>query len=768
MHDLQLLIIKAQNGDLDAFGRLVRRFQNMVYGYAYGILGDFHLAEDVAQETFLEVYRQLSELRNTEAFSAWLRAIVYKYCDRLTRRKQIETVHLDAVSNLASPQLGPDDVIVQKDVQNRMAQIIQNLPEKERVVTLLFYMNEHALKEIALFLEVPVSTVKNRLYSARQLMKERMANMADDGLLAFRLPERFSDVIVQMQFVLGKINPLEKRMQALKDDQLAVKGAELEQRLKRGERRDEVKAEAFALVKEVSRRVLGLTYYDVQLVAGVMMDAGWVAEMGAGEGKSLACLLPAYLAVLEGKRVHMVTLNDGLAKQKAACAEKVFSMLNISVGVIDRGSDNKAAYLNSITYGSYTAFAFDGVRDKMRNAGDHTIHDVAVIDEVDRVLIHESRTPLVIARPKDLDVAFYREADRIACKWIAQQSEQNVFFEQDAKHPYCMTITPVGLDAIGQKVDAELLHQIERALSAHLLYQRDREYVVKDDCVIILDQKTGRLTPNRRFSEGLHQALEVKEQVVVKPEIQIEGRLLVQDYFKMYSKLAGVTATAHVHEDEFQVRYGLTVGVVPTRQALNRIDFEDRVYNDVSKRDEAVVDEVRQYSQKMGRPVLVGVTNIEDLRRLAQLFQARHMDCQILHAVEEDQESQIIARAGQVGVVTLATGMIGRGTDIQLDDEVLRLGGLHVIGCGRHTLRAYDDQLKVRTGKLGQSGSSQFFLCRDDEIVQDIWEDMCAEDKKALRNNGVVENKGVTDLIAGAQTAMAQKQFELRKELDEF
>ena len=681
--DLKTLIVRAQAGNLKAYGELVRRFQNMAYGYAYSILGDFHLAEDVAQEAFTEAYQKLADLQTPRAFSGWFRRIVFKYCDRLRRGKTLEMVSLDAALDMASKTPGPDELTERREVRTQVIDMIRSLPEKEREVTTLYYMNELSQKEVAAFLEVPVTTVKNRLYASRARLKQRMLNMVNESLNAFPLPERFADVIVQMQFVRQHITPLAGRMGALSDALLLDKNAELRRRLAGGEDRESIKAEAFALVREASRRALNSGQYDVQLVAALILDEGWVAEIASGEGKSLACYPALYMAVLSGKHVHVVTENDYLARRDAATAGKVFSLLGVTVGAVSGGAEDKmdpearhAAYRCDVTYGAWAAFGYDCLRDRLREPGTAPVQgrlDVAIIDEIDRLLIDQGRTPLVISEPASVDPESYRAADRIARDLIARNEAAGAdpLYEMDPKSKWTLLFTQKGIETCRQLTgngDRDLHTPILQALRAHLLYQKDREYVLQNDRVVILDAQTGRPSPGRAWSEGLHQAMEVKEGVALTPETRTTARILAQDYFRQYEKRAGMGGTARTQMAEFRKRFGLEVATVPTRRPCNRIDHEDRVYPTAGMRNAAVAEEVAHYSGELGRPVLLGTPTIDLSETLSQLLTEAGIDHQVLNARTENavREAEIVAEAGTPGRVTIATEMAGRGTDIRL------------------------------------------------------------------------------------------------------
>ncbi|MDP6112989.1 MAG: sigma-70 family RNA polymerase sigma factor, partial [Planctomycetota bacterium] len=565
MKNLKALVIEAQNGDMEAYAVIVRRFQDMAYGFAYSNLGDFHLAQDAAQEAFIEALRDLTNLREPSAFPGWFRRIVYKHCDRLTRRKRVLTVSLDAALAVPSRDMNPARAAENRQMEDKVLAAVAGLPDDQRMVTTLFYVSGYSQKEIAKFLDLPVTTVKKRLASSRDNLKQRMITMVDETLKSFPLPERFADVVVQTNFVTGRINPLADGMRSLSDERMIEKTSELRSRLSAGEDRDSVKAEAFALVREASRRSWGQPHYDVQLVAGMILDQGWIAEEAAGEGKTITCYPAAYMAVLDGMHVHVATVNDYLAKRDAELAREVFKLLGVTVGYVNRDlvrSDGEAearrrSYQCDITYGSNSEFGFDYLRDTMRQPADEPVQgplDFAIIDEADSLLIDEARTPLIISGPADVDPDLYQKADGAARSLIDRSEEDgSVLYERDPRHPLCILLTAEGL-VIAEEIAAEWsfqltpesdgLKRIENALRAHLLYEKDKDYVVREGCVVIVDEYTGRLMAGRRWSEGLHQAIEFKEGVEVQRETRTLASITFGEYFKRYKKLAGLTGTA--------------------------------------------------------------------------------------------------------------------------------------------------------------------------------------------------------------------------------
>lgn len=711
MEQLRSLVTRAQAGDVDAYGEIVRRLQDMAYGFGYAFLGDFHLAQDAAQEAFIEAYQSLTKLREPAAFPGWLRRIVHKHCDRLTRRKRVPTAPLEAAGSVASGKPGPADLAGKREMRDRVLAAIRALPDKQRMATTLFYINGYSQKDIAEFLDVPVTTVRKRLARSRSRLREGMMKMIDDTLKSFPLPERFADVLVQMHFVTERINPLAERMRCLTDDQMLTKSSELRRRLADGQDRDLVKAEAFALVREATRRALSQAHYDVQLVAGMILDEGWIVEQATGEGKTITCYPAAYMAVLEGMHVHVMTVNEFLANRDAELARNVFARLGVAVGCAARdplrsGEDwadaRRSQYQCDITYGHSSEFVFDHLRDTLRGEGRERIQgprDFATIDEADTVLIDEARTPLIISQGLPPDAERSRKADAIARKLIEVHTSERPLYAVDADHPYSLDLTSEGL-AVAERITGEsvndrepgeaLSHQIVQALRAHLLYRKGREYVVRDGRVVMIDEATGRLAPGRQWSEGLHQAVETKEGLQLSPERKVLAAITYRQYFRQYRKLGGMTGTAKPQAEMFRELYGVDVAAIPTRRPVNRVDYEDRIFADADAKYAAIVDEVRHYGHDLGRPVLVGTMRIEQSEAIAKRLEKAGIDHQVLNARPERavREAEIIASAGQrqpvggggkrmAGGVTVATNIAGRGTDIILGPGVV-YGNCHV------------------------------------------------------------------------------------------
>ena len=720
LDDLKSLVTQARDGDLDAYAAIVRRFQDMAYGFAYSYLGDFHLAQDAAQEAFIEAYRDLRKLCEPAAFPGWFRKIVHKHCDRFARRKRVATVPLDVATEAESRSPEPAEEAQNREMQGKVLAAIRGLPDSQRTVTALYYIDGYSQNEIADFLDVPTATVRKRLERSREQLKERMLTMVDESLKSVPLPDRFADVVVQLNFVTDKVNPLADKMSSLTDDQMLGKTDELRARLARGESRELVRAQAFALVREASRRARNQPHYDIQLVASLILDEGWIAEEATGEGKTVTCYPAAYMAALEGMHVHVVTVNDYLAERDAELAEAVFSRLGVTVGYVSTDKAQRegkevirSAYRCDITYGTNCELGFDHLRDTLRPDGEPPLQgplDFAIIDEADSVLIDEARTPLIISRRGECQPEFYRRADGVARELIRRshlaetgpgashlsmaEVADSPFYAVDPKHPAIIRLTAEGRAAARQIAEraglelggsAETPNVVEQALRAHLLYQKDREYVVKDGRVLIVDEHTGRLMPGRRWSEGLHQAIECKEGMEIRAESETLASITFRDYFGLYKKLAGLTGTAKAEASYFREAYDLDVVRVPTRRPVNRVDYPDRYFPDTEAKYAAIADEVQRYSQDLGRPVLIGLRTIEECREMSEVLTGRHgIRHEVLDARPQNatREAEIVASAGtqrpaeddpsrMVGAVTIATHMAGRGTDIKLAPGVI-------------------------------------------------------------------------------------------------
>ncbi len=605
--------------------------------------------------------------------------------------------------------------------------------------------------------------------------------------------------IKKMQKIVDEINQLEKKMVSLTDNDFKKKTEEFKDRLRKGQSLEDILPEAFALVREAAKRVIGERHYDVQLLGGIALHEGKIAEMKTGEGKTLSATLAVYLNALTGKGVHVVTVNDYLAKRDANWMGAVYSFLGISTAcilheasyfyqpnVIDSDEvsvemknllpiTRKEAYLADVTYGTNNEFGFDYLRDNMAQSLDQMVQRplyFAIVDEVDSILIDEARTPLIISAPDAESTKMYQQFARLVPRLI-----ENKDYNVDEKMK-SVTLTDEGISKIEQWLGIgniyeigkiSYVHHLEQALKAHILFKRDRDYVVKDGEVIIVDDFTGRLMPGRRYSEGLHQAIEAKEGVSVKKETRTLATITFQNYFRMYEKLAGMTGTAMTSAEEFFKVYNLEVIEIPTNKPMIRQDFPDVVYKIEKAKFEAIISEIKHLHKK-GRPVLVGTIAIEKSEELSKLLQKAGIDHEVLNAKNHEREAQIIAKAGQRGAVTIATNMAGRGTDIKLGEGVKELGGLYIIGTERHEARRIDNQLRGRAGRQGDPGSSQFFVSLEDELMRRFGGERLKNlmERLGLPDDQPIENKMISKSIESAQAKIEGFNFDIRKHVLEY
>ncbi|HQV71931.1 MAG TPA: preprotein translocase subunit SecA, partial [Dokdonella sp.] len=566
-----------------------------------------------------------------------------------------------------------------------------------------------------------------------------------------------------------KINALEPRFEALDDDALRAMTDEFRKRCSAGESLDSLLPEAFAVVREAARRVIGLRHYDEQLIGGMVLHMGRIAEMRTGEGKTLVGTLPVYLNALEGKGVHVVTVNDYLARRDSAWMGRIYNFLGMSVGVVYPGmdhADKRGAYDADITYGTNNEFGFDYLRDNMAQSKDQRYQralNFAIVDEVDSILIDEARTPLIISGPTDESPQLYVKVNRLVPKLVRQQTEDgegDYWVDEKQKQVHLseagMEHAEALLRADGILADGESLydskhlavvHHLNAAMRAHALYQRDVEYIVRDGEVIIVDEFTGRTLSGRRWSDGLHQAVEAKEGVPIQRENQTLGSITFQNYFRLYKKLAGMTGTADTEAFEFQSIYGLEVVVIPTHRPMVRNDETDVVFLKAKNKYDAIIDDIKDCYER-GQPVLVGTTSIETSEYLSELLKKASVPHEVLNAKQHEREAIIVAQAGRPGAVTIATNMAGRGTDIVLGGnleaelealpedtsaaereriradwkarqaKVMEAGGLRIIGTERHESRRIDNQLRGRSGRQGDPGSSRFYLSLEDNLLR--------------------------------------------------
>lgn len=581
------------------------------------------------------------------------------------------------------------------------------------------------------------------------------------------------------QGYVDKINALEPEISGLSDARLRAKTDEFRLRLTKGETLDDLLPEAFAVVREAAKRVMGLRHFDVQLMGGCILHRGKIAEMRTGEGKTLVATLPAYLNALEGKGVHVVTVNDYLARRDSEDMGRVYRFLGLSVGLITHEMDypaRKAAYAADITYGTNNEFGFDYLRDNMVISLDQMVQrplHYVIVDEVDSILIDEARTPLIISGPGAQSTSLYQVMADVAAK-LKEGEDYTVDEKQKTVAPTETGIAKTEkLLGVSNMYDGEngvdYSHQLMAALKAKALMHRDRDYVVKDGEVIIVDEFTGRLMFGRRYSEGLHQAIEAKEHVKVERESQTLATITFQNYFRMYDKLSGMTGTAKTEEQEFQKIYGLDVVVVPTNKPNIRIDYPDVIYKTRRAKYRAVANAIEELHKK-GRPVLVGTTSIQQSEELSELLKKRGIEHNVLNAKFHEKEAEIVADAGQMGAVTIATNMAGRGTDIVLGDGVAELGGLHIIGTERHESRRIDNQLRGRCARQGDPGSTRFYLSLEDDLMRLFGSDNISGimDKLGMEEDEPIEHKIVTRSIESAQKKVEARNFEIRKQVLEY
>ena len=597
------------------------------------------------------------------------------------------------------------------------------------------------------------------------------------GILKNLLDDNSKEIKKLSKSVEG-INSFEPEMQRLSDAELREKTDEFKERLKNGEGLNDILAEAFAVVREASVRVLGMRHFDVQLMGGIVLHQGRIAEMKTGEGKTLVATLPAYLNALEGRGVHIVTVNDYLAKRDAEWMGRVYEFLGLTVGTIVHGldsSERREAYAADVTYGTNNEFGFNYLRDNMVIAKDNLVQrelHYAIVDEVDSILIDEARTPLIISGQADKPTELYYRVARVIPR-LKKDADYNVDEKANV-----VTLTEEGVarveDMLGVEnlyddANIEISHHVNQALKAHVLMKRDRDYVVKDGQVIIVDEFTGRMMFGRRFSEGLHQAIEAKEGVKIERESQTLASITFQNYFRMYDKLAGMTGTAETEEQEFRKIYGLDVVVIPTNEAMIREDYSDIVYRTDRGKFDAVVEEIVEKHEK-GQPVLVGTISIEKSEILSDMLKKRGVPHHVLNAKYHEQEAEIIAQAGQKGSVTIATNMAGRGTDIVLGEGITDLGGLHIIGTERHESRRIDNQLRGRSGRQGDPGSSRFYVSLEDDLMRLFGSDNITGilDKVGMDDTTPIDHPMISRSIESAQKRVENRNFDIRKHVLEY
>ena len=586
------------------------------------------------------------------------------------------------------------------------------------------------------------------------------------------------DIKKMRQLVEEKINPQESALKKLSDSSLANKTNEFKARLAKGETLDDILPDAFAVIREASRRVLGMRQFDVQLIGGIILHRGNIAEMGTGEGKTLVATAPVYLNALEGKGAHVITVNDYLAKRDSEWMGQVYKFLGLSVGLIVHDLDfeqRKIAYNSDITYGTNNEFGFDYLRDNMVSSLDQMVQrplHYCLIDEVDSILIDEARTPLIISGPGQKSTDNYYVMSKLVPQ-LKLGEDYTIDEKQKTVAPTEAGVSKMEkmlkVDNLYDTDNLELNHLFVQALRAQAMMERDRDYVVKDGEVVIVDEFTGRLMYGRRYSDGLHQAIEAKEGLQVQRESQTLATVTFQNYFRMYDKLAGMTGTAKTEEQEFIKIYGLEVFQVPTNRPVQRKDLPDVIFKTKRGKYRAVVREIER-RHATGQPMLIGTTSIEQSEQLSHMLKEAGIVHNVLNAKYHELEAQIVAQAGQKGQVTIATNMAGRGTDIVLGEGVSELGGLAIIGTERHESRRIDNQLRGRAGRQGDPGSSQFFLSLEDDLLRIFGGDNIKKfmEKMGLEEDEEIRSSMVSSAIQKAQKRVEERNFDIRKYVLEY
>ncbi len=578
--------------------------------------------------------------------------------------------------------------------------------------------------------------------------------------------------------LVDEINRFEPAIKKLSDEELKAKTAYFKEKLANGAALDDILTEAFAVAREAAWRTVGMRPFDMQLIGGIVLHEGKIAEMKTGEGKTLAATMPLYLNALTGRGAQLVTVNDYLAQRDAAWMGPIYNFLGLSVGVIVHGltdEERRKAYGSDITYGTNNEFGFDYLRDNMKfTLEDYVQRDFhyAIVDEVDSILIDEARTPLIISGPSEESTDKYYRINQII---PGLRRETDFAIDEKAR---TVALTEEGVARVEKSLkvenlfdpkNIELLHHVNQALKAHTLFKRDVDYVVKNGEVLIVDEFTGRLMPGRRYSEGLHQALEAKEGVKIERENQTLASVTFQNYFRMYEKLAGMTGTADTEAAEFQEIYNLEVMVIPTNMPMIRTDHADVIYRTEREKFEASIEEIREL-HKQGRPVLVGTISIEKSEKLSHMLSRTGVKHHVLNAKQHDREAEIIAQAGQRGAVTISTNMAGRGTDIKLGEGVAQLGGLHILGTERHESRRIDNQLRGRSGRQGDAGSSRFYLSLEDDLLRIFGGERIGSimDRIGFEEGQPIEANMLSKAIENAQRRVEAHNFDIRKHLLEF
>ncbi|MHB8148368.1 MAG: preprotein translocase subunit SecA, partial [Vulcanimicrobiaceae bacterium] len=584
--------------------------------------------------------------------------------------------------------------------------------------------------------------------------------------------------VSRLRRTLEKVNALEPPTQALSDEQLCAKTPEFRDRLQAGETLDDVIPEAFAVVREAGKRVLGMRHFDVQIMGGQVLYEGRIAEMKTGEGKTLVATLPVYARALEGRGVHVVTVNDYLARRDAEWMGPLYEFLGLTVGIIQHGlepAERRAQYACDVTYVTNNEVGFDYLRDNMAWQVEDLVQRelyFALVDEVDSILVDEARTPLIISGPSQESTELYGKFAQIIPRLKKGEDytvDEKAHAVPIAEPGVAKVEKMLGIQNLYDQRNIELAHQLNAALKAWNLFHRDQQYIVKDDEVVIVDEFTGRLMYGRRYSDGIHQAIEAKEGIKVRGEDQTLATITFQNLFRLYDHLAGMTGTAKTEEREFRDIYNLDVVIIPTNQPMARTDSTDIVFKSEKAKFEAVVNEILEEHAK-GRPVLVGTRSIEKSELLASMLRRRGVECNVLNAKYHEQEAEIIKDAGQEAQVTIATNMAGRGTDIKLGEGVARNGGLHIIGTERHESRRIDNQLRGRAGRQGDPGSTRFYISLEDEVMRLFGGDRMNSimERVGFTDEQPIESGLVTKSIERAQSKVENHNYEMRKHVLEY
>ena len=598
------------------------------------------------------------------------------------------------------------------------------------------------------------------------------------GFIQKLLGNKNAKEIKRIRTIVEEINGLEPELLSLSDTSLRAKTEEFKARLANGETLDNILPEAFAVVREASKRVLGMRHFDVQMIGGIVLHRGNIAEMRTGEGKTLVATLPVYLNALSGKGVHVVTVNDYLAKRDSEWMGRLYNFLGLSTGLIVAGLDydqRKQSYGADITYGTNNEFGFDYLRDNMVVHADQMVQrplNYAIVDEVDSILIDEARTPLIISGPGERSTERYYELAKVV-PHLVKDEDYTIDEKQKTIAPTEEGIAKVEkmlqIENLYDSSNLELNHLLSASLRAYAMMECDKDYVVKDGEVVIVDEFTGRLMFGRRYSDGLHQAIEAKEGLRVERESQTLASITFQNYFRMYDKLSGMTGTAKTEEQEFNNIYGLEVYEIPPNKVLARVDMPDLIFKTKDAKYRAVIRDVVE-RHKTGQPILVGTTSITQSEMLSDMLTKAGVPHNVLNAKHHEQEAEIVANAGQYGMVTIATNMAGRGTDISLGEGVAELGGLHILGTERHESRRIDNQLRGRSGRQGDNGSSQFFLSLEDDLMRIFGADNIAGmmDKLGMEEDEPIEHSLITKSIERAQKKVENHNFNIRKYILEY